>query len=275
MLREGQDVAMNAEVAALVDDLASACGVDVRGWAAAVLETRILRRAAAEGLRGVPELRARILDDPACRARLLVDLSARPRRLFPEGYAQAFRRELAPMLRTYPRVRVWHAGCSTGEEVYATAILLYEEGLLARTTVYATEMNEVLVEHAQRGVFRARFDAWSHEYQEGGGKGALEDYFVVDEDGVSARPMLRDRVVFSEHRLASDASFNEFHLIVCRGFLRQSGVALRERTHRLLYESLCRFGYLALGPDDGMAESPHRSAFETMDVGAILYRRVR
>jgi chemotaxis protein methyltransferase CheR len=284
-VRDSRAIA-DPDVAALVDDLDRAWALDYRGWSASVLEARIRARAEAEGLAGPAELRARVLDDKTCLERLLVDLSARPRGpFFDSDFALALRREILPRLRTYPSIRIWHAGCSTGDEVYATAILLREEGLLSRTTIYATDVSPQVIDRARSGRSDAPFEACAGGYVRAGGGASLAEYYLPDGQnqdlgqdraaGMIARPLLRERVVFAEHSFASDASFNEFHLIVCRGVFGQYGSALQERAFGIVHDSLCRFGYLALDAGESVAMNACRDAYEQTAWAKDVYRRVR
>jgi chemotaxis protein methyltransferase CheR len=261
-------------VIGLVDDLWATHGLDYRGWSAQLVATRARARAALEGVSDLHALRVRLLDDRGCLERLVTDLAARPLGPFADvGFARALRDELCPRLRTYPSVRIWHAGCATGEDVYTTAIVLREEGLLGRSRIYATEHGELLVARAQAGLSEAAWPAAGQRYLEAGGKSALAEYYRAEHGRLVARDDLRERIVFGVHSFASDASVNEFHLVVCRGVLSQFGPALRARAYQVIDDSLVRFGYLALGHGEA-AQLPRERSLERVRWADDVARKV-
>src|SRR5207248_621529 len=159
----------------------------------------------------------------------------------------ALREKIVPTLKTYPFSRVWVAGCSTGEEVYSLAILLEEEGIYDRARIYATDLNEAVVARARDGVFPlAKMQDYTQNYLRAGGTRSFSDYYVSAYDGAAFDRSLMRNVVFAQHNLVSDGSFNEFQLIVCRNVLIYFDRPLQERVHELFYESLVRLGTLAL-----------------------------
>jgi chemotaxis protein methyltransferase CheR len=189
----------------------------------------------------------------------------------------ALRRTIVPVLRTYPFVRIWLAGCSTGEEVYSLAILLAEEGLSARVRLYATDVSEALLARAKAGTYPAHFlPLYEDRYLRSGGRRSLADYVAIDGSGdaMTISPLLRQNVIFGQHDLATDRSFNEFNVILCRNVLIHFGAELRRRVHDLLTDSLCRLGVLALGAHESMRGSGHADQYELLDEEARLYRRL-
>jgi chemotaxis protein methyltransferase CheR len=265
----------DAAAARLVDDLYSACGLDYRGWASSVVAARLRALAAAEGAADLDALRAQVLDQVPARDRLVVALAARVDGPFPDvDFARLLRREVCPRLRTYPSIRIWHAGCSTGEEAYTTAIILREEGLYERSRIYATDLGDALVGRARSGVSQAAWAPAAARYLAAGGTALLDEYYRREGDHLVARPSLRARIAFDVHSLATDASFNEFQLIVCRGVLPAFAPALRQRALRVIGESLCPFGFLALGGGEGArVELP--DDLEAVTGAHNLYRRSR
>jgi chemotaxis protein methyltransferase CheR len=208
--------------------------------------------------------------------RLLLDLSINVTSMFRDpGFYSAFRQKVVPMLRTYPFTRVWIAGCSTGEEVYSIAILLEEEGLYDRTRIYATDINEAVVERARAGVFPLdKMREYTQNYINAGGSRAFSEYYLAKYDGAQFQRSLVDNVVFAQHNLVSDRSFNEFNMIVCRNVMIYFDRALQERVHRLFYESLVTFGVLGLGHRESIRQSPHEDRYEELDPAEKLYRKV-
>jgi len=251
-------------------------GYDFREYARSSLKRRVWRRVAEEGLKTVSGLQERVLHDPQCLDRLLLDLSISVTSMFrdPTFYA-ALRAKVVPLLRTYPFIRVWNAGCATGEETYSLAILLNEEGLGGRTRIYATDINDVVLKSAKEGVFPLdKMREYTENYIRGGGKTAFSDYYKVFGEKVRFDPALVDQVVFAQHNLVSDAAFNEFHLIVCRNVMIYFDRSLQDKVHRLLHDSLVRFGILALGHKESIRFTSLADSYEEIDGREKLYRRV-
>jgi chemotaxis protein methyltransferase CheR len=252
-------------------------GFDFREYAPASLKRRLWRRIHAEGLMSVSGLQERVLHDPAAMERLLLDLSINVTAMFRDpSFYTAVRERVVPLLRTYPFVRIWAAGCSTGEEVYSLAILLSEEGLYDKTRIYATDINESVLERARAGIFPLdKMQEYTQNYIAAGGKRSFSEYYVADEEGaLFSRPLI-DNVVFAQHNLVSDRSFNEFHVVLCRNVMIYFDKPLQDRVHRLFYDSLATFGVLALGHKETIRLSPHEDRYEELDSEQRLYRKVR
>jgi chemotaxis protein methyltransferase CheR len=217
-----------------------------------------------------------VLHDPACMNRLLADLSINVTALFRDPtFFAAFREKAVPLLRTYPFIRIWAAGCASGEEAYSLAILLLEEGLYDRTRIYATDTNETVLARARAGQFRAdRLPEYERNHERAGGSRPLADYVHVDAGSASFLPEVSEHIVFAEHDLVTDRSFNEFHVIFCRNVMIYFSRALQDDVHRLFYDSLARFGVLALGRRESLRFTPFEGSYETLDVSEKLYRKV-
>ena len=167
------------------------------------------------------------------------------------------------------------AGCSTGDEVYSLAILLHEEGVSDRARIYATDINESVLERARAGVFPLdKMREYTQNYIKAGGARAFSEYYLAKYDGAQFQRSLVDNVVFAQHNLVSDRSFNEFNVIVCRNVMIYFDRALQDRVHRLFYDSLVMFGVLALGAKESIHFSPHESAYEELDAAERLYKKV-
>jgi chemotaxis protein methyltransferase CheR len=251
-------------------------GYDFRGYSWESLKRQTHLRMQAENVRTLSGLQERVLHDPACMQRLLATLSIPVTEMFrdPTFYA-AFRRDVVPHLRTYPFLRVWVAGCASGEEAYSLAILLYEEGLYARSRIYATDMNEALLDQARRGIYPlATMQTNTANYLRAGGSGILSSHYVANYDHAILRPALRRRIVFAHHNLVTDASFNEFNVIWCRNVLIYFDAALQSRVHALLDSSLQRFGFLGLGDKETLALSSLADRYVSVDRREKLYRKV-
>jgi chemotaxis protein methyltransferase CheR len=252
-------------------------GVDFRNYSQRSLQRRILRRVAAEKAGTVAELQARAESDPACMSRLIGSLTVHTTAIFRDpSFYSALREQVIPLLRTYPFLRFWVAGCSTGEEAYSLAILLHEEGLLGRSRIYATDLNPRVLEMARAGIYTASaLRAQASNYRAAGGKGALSDYYISAAGAAILRPFLRDNLVFAAHNLAAGASFNEFHLILCRNVLIYFDRRLQDRVHALLCESLILFGHLALGDSETVRFSSIDSRYESVAPMQRIYRKIR
>jgi chemotaxis protein methyltransferase CheR len=264
------------ELELLLEGIARRYGSDLRGYARSGLKRRVRGALEAEGLPSLSALQEVVLRDPSTLARLLAAVGTNAHGLFRDpGFYLALRRRVVPLLRTYPFVRVWLAGCSTGEEVYSTAILLAEEGLSSRVRLYATEASDAVLARARAGVYAAaHLPEWSARYLEAGGRRVLADYVSGGHEAFAFAAALRDNVVFGQHDLAVDRSFNEFNLVLCRNVMIHFGVELRRRVHVLLHESLCRLGVLALGARESLRGSGGEDRYDVLDDEARLFRRV-
>jgi chemotaxis protein methyltransferase CheR len=252
-------------------------GYDFRQYAPASLKRRVRRRIEEEELASVTALTERLLHDPVVMDRLLVDLSVNVTSMFrdPSFYA-ALRTQVVPLLRTYPFTRLWVAGCSTGEEVYSLSILLEEEGLRDRARVYATDINDAVLDRARQGVFPLdKMQEYTQNYLQAGGTRVFSDYYIAAYDHARFSRELIENVVFAQHNLVSDRSFNEFNLIMCRNVMIYFDKRLQDRVHELFYESLGQFGVLALGHKESIKFSPFESRYEELDAAEKLYRKVR
>jgi chemotaxis protein methyltransferase CheR len=265
------------ELALLLEGVYRRYGFDFREYAPASLRRRVWRRVHAEGLSTISALQDKLLHDSACMERLLLDLSINVTAMYrdPTFYV-TFREKVVPLLRTYPFTRIWVAGCSTGEEVYSLAILLAEEGVYERTRIYATDINESVLDRARAGVFPLdKMREYTENYIKAGGQRAFSEYYLAKYDGAQFQRSLVENVVFAQHNLVSDRSFNEFNVVVCRNVMIYFDRTLQDRVHRLFYESLTMFGVLALGAKESIRFSPFEDRFEDLDANERLYKKVK
>jgi chemotaxis protein methyltransferase CheR len=209
--------------------------------------------------------------------RLLLDLSINTTAMFRDpGFYLAFRRKVVPLLRTYPFVRIWHAGCSTGEEVYSMAILLEEEGIYDRCRIYATDINEAVLQKAKAGIFPlSTMQENTSNYISAGGTGTFSDYYTAKYDYAIFRPDLRENVVFAQHNLVTDGSFNVFNVIFCRNVLIYFNNTLQDRVQQLFLQSMEMFGILGLGKKESLRYTSVAAYYDEIDVEEKLYRRSR
>ena len=241
------------------------------------IRRRIWYRIRAESLNSVSSLQEKVLHDPCIMERLLADFSIHISEMFRDPpFFKSFRENVIPLLKELPFIRIWHAGCSTGEEVYSMAILLHEEGLYHKTRIYATDMNEYSLIKAKKGIYPIdKMRTYMDNYQQAGGKKEFADYYEVRHDRAVFHPFLMKNLVFAQHNLATDHSFNEFHVIICRNVMIYFDKILQDRVHGLFYESLCSAGILGLGNKEDIAFNHYSHCYEAFDPEQKIYRRLR
>lgn len=264
------------EIDLLLEGVYRHYGIDFRGYALGSLKRRLAKRMNDEGVPTLSALQDKVLHDQEAMERLLITLSISVTSMFRDpSFYNSFRTKVVPLLRTYPFIRLWNAGCATGEETFSLAIALEEEGLLDRTRIYATDFNAGVVDRARSGEFPlAKMKSYTENYLASGGKKEFSSYYTAD--GVTARfsRSLLDNVVFARHNLASDGSFNEFHGILCRNVLIYFGRTLQERVHELFHDSLVNFGVLGLGHKETIRFTPLEHCYEPIDAREKIYRRI-
>ncbi len=265
------------EVELLLEAVYRRYGFDFREYARASLRRRLWRRMNVEGLQTITQLHDLLLHDPNCMERLLRDLSINVTAMFRDpSFYVSFRENVVPTLRTYPFTRIWCVGCSTGEEVYSLAILLHEEGLYERARIYATDINENVLDAAQAGVYPLeRMQQYTQNYIRAGGKSEFSEYYVAAYDRARFSRELAENVVWAQHNVAMDSAFNEFNVIVCRNVLIYFDKPLQDRVHRLFAESLETFGVLALGRKESILFTPFADRYDEIDADERIYRLAR
>lgn len=237
---------------------------DFRGYAMASLRRRMAAAMQRFGCQSLSQLQDRVLHDAAFFASLLEYLTVQVSEMFRDpAYFRSLRENVVPLLRTYPSLKVWVAGCSAGEEVYSLAILLREEGLLERSLIYATDINAQALKRAEAGVYDLdRIAAFTANHQQSGARSSLSDYYTAAYGRAIFDRSLRERVVFSDHSLATDSVFAEVHLVSCRNVLIYFDKALQDRALGLFHEALCRKGFLGLGAKESLRFSSYAKAFD-------------
>jgi chemotaxis protein methyltransferase CheR len=264
------------EVQLLLEGIFQHYGFDFRSYAYTSLKRRLWKRMIAEGIRTVSGLQELVLHHPDAMERLLLDLSVNVSTMFrdPAMYT-SFRQNVVPLLRTYPFIRIWHAGCSTGEEVYSLAILLEEEGLGDRVRIYATDINEAVLHTARAGIFPIqKMQEYTQNYLQAGGTRSFSEYYTAKYDGALFDPALMRNVVYSQHNLVTDRSFAEFNVILCRNVMIYFDRKLQEHVHGLFYQSLVRLGILVLGHKESLRTSRYEFLYEAVDAKQKIYRRL-
>ena len=251
-------------------------GFDFRDYARASLRRRIQNRLRAEKADTMTCLLARAVHDASCMDRLVAGLSVNVSTMFRHPhFFRALREQVFPLLRTWPYIRIWQAGCSMGEEVYSVAIMLAEDGLIGRCRIYATDINETVLQRAREGIYPLELmQQCTQNYIQAGGTRSFSEYYTAAYDNAIFTPVLREQVVFAKHNLVTDATFNEFNLILCRNVLIYFNRALQDRVHRLLYDSLANFGVLGLGARETLFLTPLEDCYEEVVAPHRLYRRM-
>jgi chemotaxis protein methyltransferase CheR len=250
-------------------------GFDFRDYARASLRRRLWNQVREEKLTTISELLGRVLHDVDCMERLLLQLSVNVTSMYRDPtFFRAVREQVVPLLRSYPYIRIWHAGCSTGEEIYSMAILLEEEGLYDRCRLYATDMNEAVLRRAQAGIYPIDvMQEYTANYLRSGAREQFSQYYTARYDHAIFKQSLRRNVVFAHHNLVTDGSFNEFHVILCRNVMIYFNEKLQARVHELFYESLRRFGLLALGRQESLVGTPRQNDYEEVNSIEKIFRR--
>lgn len=265
------------EIHLLLEGIFRCYGCDFRDYAPASLKRRIHHAMREEKVDTVTGLLEKVLHQPGALERLLVTLTVNTTAMFRDpGFYLAFRRKIVPLLRTYPFIRMWHVGCATGEEVYSMAILLEEEGLAHRTRLYATDMNHVVLNKAMEGIFPLRLmQDYTNNYLAAGGTHSFSEYYTARYGHALFKPSLRTNIVWAQHNLVTDGSFNEFNVILCRNVMIYFNRSLQTRVHQLLYESLVMLGYLGIGSRESLISTPYESCYEAVGSDEKLYRKVK
>lgn len=271
----GQDEHDELEIDLLLEAVFRKYSYDFRHYARASIRRRMTATMHELGVDSIAGLQHLILRDHTAFTRLLTQIAIPVTEMFRDAhYYRALREHGLPMLATYPSLKIWVAGCSTGEEVYSLAILLDEAGLLERTLVYATDINPESLRQAEHGVYPLdRIAGFTRNYQEAGGARPLSHYYTAAYSAAAFDRRLTRRVVFSDHDLATDTAFAEVQLVSCRNVLIYFDRVLQERAIGLFRESLSSRGFLGLGSRETLHFTEHAGAFEPVDLSARLYRK--
>ncbi|HET7794984.1 MAG TPA: protein-glutamate O-methyltransferase CheR [Rhizobacter sp.] len=263
------------ELRLLVDAIYLKYHYDFRGYATASLKRRLSSAMARFGCQTLSQLQDQLLHDAAVFPALLDYLTVQVSEMFRDpGYFKTLRDEVVPLLRTYPSLKVWVAGCSAGEEVYSLAILLREEGLLERTLLYATDINPQALKKAEAGVYElAHIAQFTRNHQRSGARSSLSDHYTAAYGRAVFDKSLRKHIVFSDHSLATDSVFAEVQLVSCRNVLIYFDRTLQDRAVGLFREALVRKGFLGLGAKESLRFSAHREGFDEFSPAERIYRR--
>jgi chemotaxis protein methyltransferase CheR len=263
------------EVDLLLEAIYRRYGYDFRSYARASVERRVRQIAARTGAGSIASLIPQCLRDEDFFAEIAQQFSVSVTEMFRDPWVyRGIRDTVIPYLRSFPFLKVWHAGCATGEEVYSLAILLKESDLLDRATVFGTDFSDGALDHARRGIYPVdRMREATVGYQASGGTGSFGEYYRAKYDSASMDPSLKDRITFANHNLASDGVFGEMHLVLCRNVLIYFTRDLQNRVLQLFADSLVRGGFLVLGPKETLRFSGVADCFDVVDRKARIYQR--
>jgi chemotaxis protein methyltransferase CheR len=263
------------EIRLLLEAIHAQYGYDLRDYAASSMRRRVMAALASSGLPHLGELQHRLLIDPLFFAGLLDTLTVRVSELFRDPtFHLSFRKQVVPVLRTYPLLKIWHAGCASGEEVYTSAIVLQEAGLYDRAQIYATDLSHEALEQARQGIYSAeQLARFASNYRESGGTASISTYFTEAYDRIAMRESLRRNVVFFQHNLVSDHVFGEMNVIVCRNVLIYFGPDLKRRVLHKFEQSLVPRGFLCLGSSEHLPSYAPPGSFSEFASSDRIYRR--
>ncbi len=272
---EDGDLLRQIEVDLLLEGIYRLYGFDFRNYLRSSLNRRIDHRMNIERLPTVTAMLEQVLHEPSFINKLLNDFSIKVTEMFRDpSFFQAFREQTLPLLRQEPEIRIWHAGCATGEEAYSMAVLLLEEGLLHKSKIYATDMNEAAIAAAKQGKFPLkRMQAFTKNYIQAGGLQEFSTYYTTDHEFAYFSEAIKAGITFAQHNLVTDRSFNEFHLILCRNVLIYFDSELQGRVHELFFNSLTKNGFLCLGHMESLF-SDLKSEYEDFNAGERIFRKL-
>jgi chemotaxis protein methyltransferase CheR len=261
----------------LLQAVHSSYGYDFTGYAEASVKRRIIHYMGMHRINDIRDLQYVVLKDENIFRDFLQELSVTVTEMFRDpGFYKSLREKVVPRLATYPFIKVWVAGCATGEEVYSLAILFKETGLLDRSVIYATDINQQSLQIAKDGVYDAsNMKAYTANYQKSGGSNSFSEYYKSKYNSVMFDRSLKENIVFSPHNLAMDKAFNEFQMIICRNVLIYFKQDLQRHVVDLFYGSLCMFGFLGLGNKESLRFGGHQGSFEEIDRKERVFMKMK
>jgi len=266
----------NLEIDLLLEAIYRLSGYDFRQYNRSSISRRIYNRMGINNISTISRVQEKVIHDKEFLEQILNDFSINVTEMFRNpSFFKAFRETVIPVLREYPEIRIWHAGCATGEEVYSMAILLQEEGLIERSVIYATDMNEQVLEKAKKGAFPIhKMQAYTKNYMLAGGAHAFSEYYQTDYQYAYFHPTLLKNIIFAQHNLVTDHSFNEFHVVLCRNVLIYFSPKLQSQVHQLFYESLSDKGFLCLGDKETLRFEEVISKYKEISGNERIYQKM-
>ncbi len=263
------------ELSLLLEAVEKCYGYDFRNYAKASLLRRVRKYLEQSGSQHISELIPILIHDHRAFLRFVKQMSVPVTEMFRDpDFFQILHTDVIPLLRTYPFIKIWHAGCATGQEVYSMAILLEEEGLLERCQIYATDFNDQALDIARKGIYSSKcLELYETNYEQSGGSGKLSDYIHQMYDSFKFSDHLSEKVTFANHNLVTDGVFGEMNLVLCRNVLIYFNQELQERVLGLLVDSLCPFGVLCIGKRENLRFSPVAEHLDIIDLRQRIYRK--
>jgi len=263
------------EISLLLEVVYQKYGYDFRQYSEAHIRRRLLNRMTMSGLESISQMQSMVLNDETFTSSLLQDLSITVTEMFRDpGFYKSLRENVIPVLKTYPFIKIWHAGCSTGEEAYSMSIILQEEGLYDRTTIYATDFNQQVLDYAKQGIFSNKMmKEYTTNYQLSGGKESFSNYYTSDDTNVIMNQSLKKNIVWANHNLVTDSVFAEVHLILCRNVLIYFDRNLQNKVQKLFYNSLIDGGILCLGSKESLNFSDFHDEYTELDKKQRIFKK--
>jgi len=263
------------EISSLLEAVYQKYGYDFREYSQAHIRRRITNRMVMSGLDDIAQMKSKILNDKLFAANFLQDLSITVTEMFRDpGFYKSLREKVIPILKTYPFIKIWHAGCSTGEEAYSMAIILQEEGLYDRTTIYATDFNQQALNRAKEGIFsNAMIKEYTANYQLSGGIESFSKYYMSDYDNVIMNQSLKKNMVWANHNLVTDSVFAEVHMVLCRNVLIYFDTNLQNKVQNIFYDSLINGGVLCLGSKESIQFTDLHDKYTELDKKQRIYKK--
>ena len=263
------------EIKLLLDAIFLRYGYDFRGYAKSSMRRRIIQFMQASGAASISEMIPCVIHDPAYFEKMAMEFSITVTEMFrdPSTFL-SLRQNVLPVLKSYPFIKIWHAGCATGEEAYSLAIILEEEALNRRTTLFATDFNNQALKKAQEGILRMDMaKQYTRNYQLSGGKGSFSDYYHAHYGAMAIKHSLKENITFANHNLVTDGVFSETHLILCRNVMIYFNKELQERVLQLFYDSLVYGGFLCLGMKESLLFSKYQKKFKVIDQKNKIFQK--
>jgi chemotaxis protein methyltransferase CheR len=267
----------DAELTDVLDIVSSTYGFDFKDYARASIQRRVQRFMDDAGYKNAYDLKFALINDREVFEQFLKRVTVNVTEMFRDpGFYRTLKEKVLPVLESYPIIKIWHAGCSSGEEVFSMAILLHEAGLLQRSKIYATDINPANLEKAKKGIMPLDvMKDYVSNYIKSGGENDFASYYTARYNNAIIGRELREKVVFSQHNLVTDTVFNEFQLICCRNVMIYFNRDLQNRVIRLFYDSLSTFGYLALGLKESLLFTDIKDKFEAVSAQHKIFRRIQ
>lgn len=265
------------EIDLLLEGIYRKYGYDFRNYTNAHIKRRLEHRLKMSGCKNYMEMLHKLIHNETFFNEILLDLSINVSEMFRDpGFYKATRENVIPYLKTYPFIKVWHAGCSAGQEVYSMVIMLEEENLIQKSQIYATDFNELILAKAREGIYPIDLvKKYTRNYQQAGGKRSFGEYYTADYHSALIRQSLKDRVLFTYHNLVTDGVFGEMNIIFCRNVLIYFDQELQNKVLKLFYDSLIPGGYLCLGSKESLKFSDCSHLFEPVILNQRIFRKKR